>query len=329
MNQHIDLKNTAQKFLSDHAPNQKLTYFKKHEAVQKSLHFLNSDRAFDLLNQDPYWPKWDHPWWHILALKEMELVHLVPDQTLEAFLQSIKTHLLTFFPRTESELPKDCDPYRNILCFCALGCFLQVFHECGVDIHQALPWVEDWFETYLLPDGGYNCDDEAYRKTKPCSSFTSSLPIYEALLKMDPHKWKSIILQGVDYLESRSFCRSLSKNCVADPNWLKPGFPLFYEYDVIRGMQSALDSHTLYQTQLNAQAFNFALDALLSSVQEKLFRSPLDYTSFSLRQENGQWQNGETQSFALLDFLGQAEIQSQFILQKISHLCLGIMGFEA
>ena len=187
-----------------------------------------------------------------------------------------------------------------------------------------MPWVESWFETYLLPDGGYNCDDEAYRKAKPSSSFTSSLPIYEALLGIDSKKWQPILIQGLNYLESRAFCKSLSKNCVADPNWLKPGFPIFYEYDVIRGMQLALDTHRKLQTRPNLESFAFAFDASLTALQTKDLRCPSDYTSFNLHPEKGIWKNSVIQGFKLLDFLSQADIQEQFIQKRFYRLCQSI-----
>jgi len=38
----------------------------------------------------------------------------------------------------------------------------QVLVACGVDVDQVVPWVRPWFLRYQLPDGGLNCDEQAY-----------------------------------------------------------------------------------------------------------------------------------------------------------------------
>ncbi len=273
---------------------------------------------------DPYWPKWDGPWWQMLLLTEMGIP--VPESHVKTLLNHMQQKYLPFFPLREAELPENCDPYRDILCFCALGSVLKLSIKTGIDPFHTLPWTNSWFEDYLLPDGGYNCDEQAYLRTTPRSSVTSSLPMYEALLLLKPEnlssqRLRTILLNGADYLQQREFCKSLSKNTIADPNWLIPGFPLFYAYDVIRGMQFVVDVHRTYALPLDTRSFAFALDRIenwLASPQAG--RTPTDYDDFSLRYEHQTWKRGKAKTFPLLDWVCQPEHQRVYLLQRYQKL---------
>jgi hypothetical protein len=39
--------------------------------VQQSVDYLASCKALESIEADPYWPKWDSPWWQMLLLHEM------------------------------------------------------------------------------------------------------------------------------------------------------------------------------------------------------------------------------------------------------------------
>jgi hypothetical protein len=300
-------------------------------AIAASVDFLKSTEALDMLALDPYWPKWDGPWWHMLALSEIGAVEQIPPSALNALLASIAARHLPFFPLQESQLPPDCDPYRGIMCFCALGSVLKLCAQAKLDVFRVIPWAEDWFLTYLLPDGGYNCDEQSYTKATPRSSFTSSLPMYEALLllKKEDSSSRGILMGGVDYLERREFCKSLSKQCVADPQWLKPGFPLFYEYDALRGMQYAVDVYEAYAESvepaepIDLVPFSFAFMAIYEQMMDapNHFRQPEDYEKMSLRYQAGAWGRAEVGSFDLLQWLKQPAIHQYYVQQRFYTLC--------
>lgn len=91
-------------------------------------------------------------------------------------------HYLPFFPLLESELPAGIDPYRQILCHCALGTAMQILQAGGRDPWQDWPWLGEWLSRYQLPDGGYNCDEAVYTQSQR-SSLVSTLPVLEALLQ--------------------------------------------------------------------------------------------------------------------------------------------------
>lgn len=297
-------------------------------AIAASVDFLQSTKAFDMFSLDPYWPKWDGPWWHMLALNEMGATEQIPASALNALLASIADHHLPFFPIQESQLPSHCDPYRDIMCFCALGSVLKLCTQAKMDVFKVIPWAEEWFSVYLLPDGGYNCDEQAYTKSIPRSSFTSSLPMYEALLclKKEEASERAILMGGAAYLQHREFCKSLSKQCVADLEWLKPGFPLFYEYDVLRGMQYVVDVHQACAEPLDLAPFSDPFMALYKQIMDPhvRFRQPEDYERFSLRYQDGAWGRSEVGTFALLEQLKQPATHDYYVNQRFYSLCESI-----
>ncbi len=151
------------------------------QAIDETLEYLNSDEAHKSLELDPYWPKWSIPWWRIVTLNEMGLVHLVPQAIIDNLVEKIDSHFIKKFPFRESEIPEGCDPYRHIPCHCALGGIYQALVNYGVDVDFKLPWIRQWFLKYQLADGGLNCDELVYTKSKK-SSIMSTLPALEAIM---------------------------------------------------------------------------------------------------------------------------------------------------
>jgi len=73
----------------------------------------------------------------------------------------------------------------------------------------------------------------------PRSSIVSTLPILEAALDLSARTAAedALLERGADYLIQRRLFRSLSRQgAVIDERWLKPLFPRFYHYDVLRGL---------------------------------------------------------------------------------------------
>ncbi|MBI2363352.1 MAG: hypothetical protein HYV15_08240, partial [Elusimicrobia bacterium] len=207
--------------------------------VQSSLTYLSSQAALDSLARDPYWPKWDSPWWHMTLLWELGLAERIPKPAVASLTRSIGSRYLKIFPTSPEELPAGTDPYRDIACHCALGTAYQLLTACGVDVDSDLPWVRPWFLKYQLPDGGLNCDDQAYAKERPKSSVVSSLPPLEAVLLCTPRPFTSeeasFLDRGAAYLAGHRLFRSADGTRILDQGWLKPRFPRFYEYDLLRG----------------------------------------------------------------------------------------------
>jgi len=198
---------------------------------------LKLDNAIESLKLDPYWPKWDSPWWKAILLYDAGYKHLIPIAFLKNLIRVIDDHYLHHFPLVAAEMPKDCDPYRQILCFCGLGNMYKVLEGCGFNVQAELPWWYDWLGRYQLPDGGYNCDESAYTSSRK-SSFQSTLPMLEAMLlvyqKTGNKQVKSLLDKGAEYLLKHEVYKS-SVGKIIDEEWFQLSFPNYYDYDLLRG----------------------------------------------------------------------------------------------
>lgn len=177
----------------------------------------------------------------MVLLHELGLSDRIPPRMAAAMAEALRTHYLPHFPLVESELPAGCDPYRQILCHCALGSMVQVLAGAGLPVDTALPGARAWLLKYQLPDGGLNCDEAAYTRPTPRSSMVSSISPLEAMLYHTERPFTpeeaAFLDAGAGYFVQRRLCRSISKGGVIDESWLTPCFPRFYEYDVLRGLR--------------------------------------------------------------------------------------------
>ncbi len=48
------------------------------KSLEKTKLYLTSEEALQSIGRDPYWPKWDSPWWHMSLLNEMDLTGEIP-----------------------------------------------------------------------------------------------------------------------------------------------------------------------------------------------------------------------------------------------------------
>lgn len=204
-------------------------------AIRASKDYLLSREALESLRRDPYWPKYDSPWWHMVLLWELSLAAEIPQSAAEALADSINARCLRDF--LPSELPKDVNRSTDMLCFCGAGIIEQVLRACGVDMPSRLGWMLQWPLRYQLEDGGLNCDEAAYAGSRK-SSFLSTIAALEAVVGR-PNLSKEEILfldGGARYLLDRRLFRSM-KGQVINEGWLTPRFPRFYDYDVLRGLR--------------------------------------------------------------------------------------------
>lgn len=209
------------------------------EAIEKSKSYLTSDLALESIERDPYWPKWDSPWWHMRLLQELGFATEIPQTTISKMVEVLKKHYLPIFPVREEEMPKGLDPIRKIACHCAVGSMYQVLFHSGIDVEMELPWLRPWLIRYQLPDGGLNCDERAYTKESPKSSIVSTINCLEAIFfcrKKDlTDEEESFLNKGAKYLLRQKLFRRVSDGQIIDNNWLEIKFPRFYEYDFLRG----------------------------------------------------------------------------------------------
>ena len=209
------------------------------QALEQSRLYLSSTEALQSIERDPYWPKWNTPWWHMLLLHEMGLSEKIPTAAIFKMVEKLKHHYLPVFPINTEEVPDGIDPVRKIACLCSVGNMYQVLFSCGVDVDKELPWMRAWFLRYQLPDGGLNCDESVYTKSKPKSSIVTTIACLEAMLfcrmrELTPEENK-FLTKGAEYLVRQKLFRKVSTGGVIDENWVEIRFPRFYEYDFLRG----------------------------------------------------------------------------------------------
>jgi hypothetical protein len=243
--------------------------------VERSVTYLASAAATAAIASDPYWPKWDSPWWHMLALFELGLADRIPPaiaRTMTAGLNALPVHT---FPLRPDEWPAGTDPRRDAMCHCAVGCIDQVLAACGIDVDRELPWFAAWFTRYQMADGGYNCDESAYLVHDECpSSMVGTVPILEALTRRAPSAAADRAAAMVLGRELRhgSATRHNAEERDSAKAWSQLTFPRFYFYDVLRGLAAVTRYAVLHQRSLPLAAVAPAIEHLLTSAPDGVLR---------------------------------------------------------
>ncbi len=289
--------------------------------LEQSLNYLASQDCANSMEIDPYWPKWNSPWWHMTLLYEMGLAGDIPYMALQLLHKALEERYLHFFPFTEREVPPGHDPIAHVLCQCALGTAHRILHSAGQDT-SPMPWIRAWFMKYQLPDGGYNCDEAVYADNGK-SSMISTVHIIESLLEYDDLNAEEIQVldRAVDYLLKRRLLRSLSKSDqILDTNWVSLTFPRFYEIDILRTLSCVATWAKKRQKPVPWSA----IAEVVSLLQSKLNNSELKierqfYTSCKTRVRNadGSWQPTQDVSvFPLLEAVGIEGSSSPFLAKQ-------------
>ena len=289
---------------------------------------LASKKSLESIKKDPYWPKWDSPWWKMVLLMEMGKIDRIPAKTASCLMESINSKHLHYFPLVEEELPEGCDPYRDIICHCALGTITKLFILMEFDIKKDMDWVLPWFEKYQLPDGGYNCEESVYTSEKPRSSFLSTLPILEALLEYgESEKGEltpvqlEILKKGADYFLKRKLFRSLSKGMkIISQSWLEPTFPRFYNYDILRGL-TFLTRWAALTNKLPEESINDAVNILSGRIDSNDIFQPgsrdLSSEGTLIEKQDGKWEFvREAAMFPLLQAVSSKDVSSWYLTKE-------------
>ncbi|MBI5247442.1 MAG: hypothetical protein HY923_09685 [Elusimicrobia bacterium] len=273
-----------------------------------STAYLTSKKAQDSLAADPYWPKWDSPWWHMTLLWEMGRADAIPKEAAEAMLKAIETKYVRFFPNPREPMPPGKDYHRDGLCHCGLGNMYQTLAACGLDLDHRAPWMRAWFLHYQLPDGGLNCDDKAYGGAGGSSSIQSTLPALEAVLgagrPLTPGEEHFVDL-GAEYLLERKLAFRRRDGQLMNPDFLNIGFPRFYDYDILRGLAFLSEWARLRRRRVPRRAVGWAFDSMedrFPDARVRIEKEGLVATEDTLSQgKDGNWFRGKTSSFTLLD----------------------------
>jgi hypothetical protein len=289
--------------------------------IAASTAYLASAKARESLARDPYWPKWDSPWWHATLLFELDRADAVPKEAAEAMFAAIQAHYLRFFPNPREPLPPGKDPRRDAACHCALGNMYQALDACGVDVDGRAPWIRAWFLHYQLPDGGLNCDEQAYEKGS-ASSIQSTLPVLEAVLRVKrpftPAE-ELFLDRGAEYLIDRRLACRRSDGRVMSEDFLKIGFPRFYDYDVLRGLSFLAAWSRARRTEVPKDAVAGALSALSARFPDgkiRVEKPGLAAEGSWNPGEGGAWGNGPASTFPLLDSARRAGAESAVLTRR-------------
>lgn len=275
--------------------------------IAVSSAYLASKKAQDSLALDPYWPKWDSPWWHMTMLWELGRADAIPKDAAEAMLAAMEAKYLRFFPNPREPLPPGKDPHRDALCHCALGNMYQTLAACGLDLDARAPWMRAWFLHYQLPDGGLNCDDKAYEKGGS-SSIQSTVPALEAVLAagrpLTPIE-EHFVDRGAEYLIERRLAFRLRDGQLMDPSFLDIGFPRFYDYDVLRGLAFIAEWARLRRRRVQRRSVNWVIEALDERFPDGRIKIEkpglIEIEKTLLVDKEGNWIRGKSSSFSLLD----------------------------
>jgi hypothetical protein len=280
------------------------------QELELSLRYLKSDEALKSLAADAYWPKWDSTWWHMLLLHEMGLTSEIPEAVVSAYVEAINKIPLKTFPIHPGDLPEDVDPYRGSPCHCQLGNVYQVLVTRGVDVDREVSWIRPWFLRYQMSDGGLNCDSDAYLvKDETPSSMVGTIAVFESVLLHTQRSWTSeesdFLKKGARLLMERKLMHgSTTQHNISErddeADWLKPCFPRFYSYDVLRGLNALLSwaekTNASIPTETVADVVKY-LDGHFSDGQIKNERHSYENTGTILQTPTGEWMRRQPASF--------------------------------
>jgi len=208
-------------------------------AINESIKFLDSSTNFEF-SGDHSRHKWSGAWWHMGAMYEMGEVHKIPESAIVRAKNWLDTQVWQTFIISPKDYPtSESDKMKMDCCHCELAVYYMILKAYDCDLDHELPWIREWLLKYQLPDGGLNCDPDAYIHSGK-SSIISTLPPLEAILwhtNRDFTEKEAIFLdEGARYLiEHRLICSKHEGNII-EKDWLKPCFPRFFEYDILRGM---------------------------------------------------------------------------------------------
>lgn len=209
-------------------------------AIEESIQFLESTSQWVTAHGEHTREKWDGAWWHMSVLYEMGEVSQIPESVIAKAKHLLETQVWqTFVISVDDQPTTESDKMKLDCCHCELAVFYKILMAYGYDLDRDLPWIREWLLKHQLPDGGLNCEPEAYTGSRK-SSIVSTLPPLEAILWHTDREYTeqeaAFLDEGARYLMEHRLVCSKQTGSVIDTEWLKPCFPRFFEYDILRGM---------------------------------------------------------------------------------------------
>ena len=267
--------------------------------IEASIAFLQNTSHFEPEHDEDSRNKWDGAWWHMCALFEIGEVQRIPSSAIAQAKKLLQTRVWQTFVIEPNDAPiLEADQHLWDCCHCELAMFYRILKAYGCEIDDEMPWIRAWLLQHQLPDGGLNCEPEAYLHSRK-SSIVSTLPPLEAILYYTDRPFtereQQFLDAGAQYLIEHQLVCSKSTGKVINEDWLKPCFPRFFEYDLVRGLSFLVDWSKARNQCLPAGFVDEALKRLAhyeENGQVKIGRQVWD--------SNGEW-GGET--FGLLEDL--------------------------
>ncbi len=282
-------------------------------AYDLTLEVLDSDEIFHVPDRKSR-KKWNGPWWHMAALYEMGESGRIPELAVARALKLLKDGAWPRFVVDPADAPQtDSDRAKMDCCHCELGVFYMILASCGCDVDAELPWVRDWFLQHQLPDGGLNCSPAACRGSRK-SSIVSTLPPLEAILFFTNRNYtdaeQRFLDEGARYLIEHRLVCSRQDGRVINGAWLKPLFPRYFEYDILRGMYFLVEWYGRTGRPLPVEVIRNGLDLLRSHI------GPDGVTiGRRVNDRSGGW-HGAT--FPLMDAVGTVGMVSPFLTRQLN-----------
>ncbi len=305
------------------------------EGIEASVRYLDGDPALASIGEDPYWPKWGSPWWHMLLLFELGEARRIPEKVVARMISALEAFPLKIFPITPEEFGS-ANPSRDVMCHCALGCMVQILEACGSDVDRALPWVRPWFVRYQMADGGLNCDETAYTVTDECaSSMVGTIAPFEAMLLGEPSAWsaerRGFLEKAAGFMIERMLMRGSQSKHNADEReaahaWLQPCQPRFYFYDVLRGLAALVRWAELAGGTLPIRAVAPVCMHLAQRFPDGAVRVERDATAELTTLVRGNWtKRAPASRFPLLDAVAVTGAPSSVVTAQWSRARSGVL----
>ncbi len=246
-------------------------------------------------------------------LCQMGEVARIPRSAVDSALEQLKHGAWQKFVITEHDAPQtETDRGKMDCCHCELGVFYMTLSTCGCDVDAELPWIRNWFLKHQLSDGGLNCDPCSYLKSGK-SSIVSSLPPLEAVLFFTDRDYTdaeaSFLDNGARYLiEHRLVCSKVGGS-VVNPEWLKPLFPRFFEYDILRGLYYLTEWSRRRGKPLPKNVIEEGIDRLRTHTQDSKI-----VIGRQVNDRNGNW-HGAT--FPLMESVAEVGKESPYLTKQL------------
>ena len=161
-----------------------------------------------------------------------------------------------------------------------------------------------------MPDGGLNCDNDAYLvKDEVPSSMVGTIAAFEAILLYTKRVWtkeeKQFLDRGAEFLMTRklmlgSNSRHNASERESAKDWARLCFPRYYLYDVLRGLNALTLWAEKTGRDLPFEAVHEAVDSIQKQFptgEVRIGRHSYEGAATILQNEIGDWIRRQPASF--------------------------------